>query len=270
MNSRLGPLMAVLLLGLLIGVPALAQVPSAANSYYIPQAGSVGAPVEGLAATRNFHACPNNDAGSMPNNARIKVVLRDGSNVPIVGLSRYSIYVHFNGGTDTQGFEGDGADSIIANGLNNTDPPCPLLQYLYADAPTDASGETYITFKGADSTNPGVAVRDPNRKWGHYDSSIPVFANGVSLQGRLSAAGTNGEYVLRIKNVDIKNGLANGNNQGERISSVDHNTFKNSVGDPPDKLSYWRDLDSDGSLNLTDVNIVTAHMDHDCGYPNSP
>jgi len=270
MNTRLGPAIVSILIGMSVAVLAQAQVPDASNSYFIPQAGSVGTPVPGATAIRFFHACPNNDLGSMPNNARIKVVLRTAGNAPIVGLSRFSIYVHFNGGTDKQGFYGDGADSIIANGLHNIEPPCPLVQYLYADAPTNALGEAYITFTGADSTNPGVSVRDPNRKWGHYDSELPVSANGVLLQGRLADSGNNGDYVLRIKNVDIKNGLADGKNQGERVSSVDHNSFKSNVDKPPDDLSYWRDLDSDGVLNLADINIVTGHMDHDCGYPNSP
>lgn len=270
MKTRLGPLLVSFLIGVSGSVPARAQVPDASKSYFVPEAGSVGTPVQGAMAVRFFHACPNNDVGSMPNNARIKVVLRDAGDAPIVNLSRFSIYVHFNGGTDKQGFEGDGADSIIANGLHNVEPPCPLVQYLYADAPTDVNGETYITFAGANSANPGVAVRDPDRKWGHYDSELPVSANGVLLQGRLIGSGNNGDYVLRIKNVDIKGGLANGKDQGERVSSVDHNTFKSNVDKPPDDLSYWRDLDSDGNLDLSDINIVTAHMDHDCGYPNNP
>lgn len=265
MKARLGPWLLSMLIGLTISASARAQTPSPVFSYYIPQAGPYATPVEGAGAVPFFRACPNNDGGSsLPNNARVKVVIRNAANLPIVGLSNLSIYIHFNGGTDKQGFTGDGADSIIANGVQNTDPPCPLVQYLYADAPTDAAGETYITFTGAGG------VRDSNRKWGHYDSEIPVVANGVLLQGRLAAGGANGDYVLRIKNIDIKNGLANGNNQGERVSSVDYNTYRSNVDDPPDKLSYWRDLNGDGVLSIADLNIVTNHMDHDCGYPMSP
>lgn len=270
MNTRMGLALASILIGLSIG--ALAQAaPNAANSYFIPQAGSVGTPIDGDLATRFFRACPNNDGGSsLPNNARIKVVLRDGSNAPIAGVSRFSIYVHFNGGTDKQGFSGDGADSIIANGNHNIEPACPLVQYLYADANTDATGTTYITFAGANSLNPGVAVRDPDRKWGHYDSELPVVADGVPLEGRLTDAGTNGDYVLRIKNFDIKGGLANGKNQGERVSSVDYNSFRSNLDDPPDNLTYWHDLDSDGTYGSSDFSIFVNHQDHDCGFPMSP
>lgn len=271
MKTRIGPLLVLILIGLSTGLPAWAQVPNAANSFFAPQAGSVATPIVGALATRFFRACPNNDGGSsLPNNARIKVVLKDGSNAPIVGLSRFSIYVHFNGGTDKQGFSGDGADSIIANGERNIEPACPLVQYLYADAPTDATGTTYITFAGADSLNPGVTVRDPNRKWGHYDSNIPVVANGVLLQGRLTDGGTNGEYILRIKNFDIKGGLANGKNQGEAITSVDYNSFRSNLDDPPDDLTYWHDLDSDGTYGSSDFSIFVNHRDHDCGFPMSP
>src|SRR5213083_2775910 len=113
MKTRLGPLFLTTLIGLSVGVPAQAQVPNAGYSYFVPQAGPFATPIEGETATHFFRACPNNDGGSsLPNNARIRVVLRDGSNAPIVGLSNLSIYVHFNGGTDKQGFTGDGADSI--------------------------------------------------------------------------------------------------------------------------------------------------------------
>jgi len=265
MKTRLGPLFLSMLIGLSIGASAQAQVPNAGNSYFVPQAGSMGTPIEGDAAARFFRACPNNDGGSsLPNNARIRVVLRDAGNAPIVGLSNASIYIHFNGGTDKQGFTGDGADSIIANGVGNPNGPCPLLQYLYADGPTDATGTTYITFTGAGG------VRDPNRKWGHYDSELPVVANGVQLQGRLSDAGTNGEYVLRIKNVDIKGGLQNGIDHGESVTSVDYNSFRSSLDDPPDDLTYWRDLNGDGTYSSTDFAILVNHRDHDCGHPMSP
>src|SRR6185295_9743637 len=113
MKTRIGPLAVSILIGLSIGAPTLAQVPNASNSYFVPQAGSVATPLIGALATHFFRACPNNDGGSsLPNNARIKIVLRDGSNAPIVGMSRFSIYIHFNGGTGVQGFSGDGADSI--------------------------------------------------------------------------------------------------------------------------------------------------------------
>jgi hypothetical protein len=140
---------------------------------------------------------------------------------------------------------------------------------LFADAATDVDGVTYITFAGASPGAPGVTLRDPNRKWGHYDSELPVFANGVLLQGRLAAVGgVNGDYVLRIKNFDVKGGLANGNNQGEVVSSVDYNLVKGGVAPAP--YDYWLDFDSSGDVSTTDFNMFTAHMFHDCGHPLSP
>jgi hypothetical protein len=167
-----------------------------------------------------------------------------------------------------QGFSGDGADSIIANSINNTDPLCPDLRYMFADAATDADGVTYITFAGAAPGAPGVTFRDPNREWGHYDSELPVYANGVLLQGRLTEGGSNGDYVLRIKNFDVKGGLANGNNQGEAVSSLDYNTLKGGLY--PAAYDYWLDFDSSGDVNSTDHNMFTAHMFHDCGHPIGP
>jgi len=268
MNTKLSLAPFFFLACLSVGVPAGAQVPDATKSYFYPQSGSVGTPTEGAPATVFFRACPNNDAGSsLPLSARIKVVLIGADDMPIGGLSRFSIYVKLNGGTSIQGFSGDGADSVIANGVYNTDPLCPLLQYIYADAPTDPSGVTYITFAGADSSNPGVAVRNPDRKWGHFDTELPVFANGTQLQGRLLPGGTNGEYVLRIKNFDLRGGLANGNNQGEVVSSLDYNSVSGNIGTPPDDLSYWRDFNSSGDTTITDLNILTSHRNHDCGTP---
>jgi hypothetical protein len=267
MNTRLCAVLTSILISLPFGVLAQTQVPDAANSYFVPQAGEYATPIEGSDAIRFFRACPNNDGGSvLPNKARIKVVLKDVSDVPIEGLPGDRIYVHFNGGTEKQGFFGDGADSIIANGVENPGGACPLVQYLYADGPTDATGTTYITFTGAGG------VRDPDRKWGHYDSELPVIANGVQLQGRLSSdGGTNGEYVLRIKNVDIKGGLQNGLDHGEEVTSVDYNTFRSHIGDPPDDLTYWRDLDSNGTYGSSDFSIMVSHQDHGCDdAPMSP
>jgi len=271
MNFRLGFWMAAYLLCLAIGTPANAQTPDVANSYYVPEAGPVGTPMQGAGAIRFFRMCPNNDGGaSLPQSARIKLVLRDASNAPIVGMSAANIYVKFNGGTNVQGFSGDGADSIIANGIYNTSPACPLVQYLFADAASDAGGVAYITFAGGDPVAPGTTLRDPNRKWGHYDSTLPVFVNGIQLQGRLTDGGTNGDYVLRIKNFDLRGGLSNGMNQGEVVSNLDYNSVKGSLGAPPDELSYWRDFDSSGDVGSTDFNMISNHVYHDCGDPMNP
>jgi hypothetical protein len=270
MDSRLGCVIAASLVCMFIGFPAQAQTPDVAKSYFVPEAGTVGAPLVGQAAVRFFRACPNNDGGaSLPSNARIRIVLHNASDQPIMGIAADQIYIKFNGGTAVQGFVGDGADSIIANSVNNTDPVCPDLRYMFADAATDVNGVTYITFAGADPGDPGVTLRDPNRKWGHYDSELPVYANGVLLQGRLIVTGANGDYVLRIKNFDVKGGMANGNNQGEVVSSVDYNTVKGGVN-MSDALSYWLDFDSSGDVGNTDFNMFTAHMFHDCGNPMSP
>jgi hypothetical protein len=270
MDSRLGCVIAASLVCMFIGFPAQAQTPDVAKSYFVPEAGDVVTPTVGQAAVRFFRACPNNDGGaSLPSNARIRIVLRTANDTRIVGLAADQIYIKLNGGTAVQGFSGDGADSIIANSVNNTDPVCPDLRYIFADAASDANGVAYITFAGADPGAPGVTLRDPNRKWGHYDSVLPVYANGVLLQGRLTVAGVNGDYVLRIKNFDVKGGLANGNNQGEVVSSMDYNTVKGGIN-MSDDLSYWLDFDSSGDVGTTDFNMFTNHMFHDCGKPMSP
>ncbi|HEU4723769.1 MAG TPA: hypothetical protein VFU59_00585 [Candidatus Eisenbacteria bacterium] len=248
---------------------AAAQV-SAATSFYVPQTGTVAAPTEGTVAIRFFRACPNNDAaGSLPNNARIKVVLRDAANNPMVGVPAPNICVLFNGGTAEQGFSGLGADSIIANGTYNVDPLCPLVTCLSADAATDATGTTYITFTGASPGAPGVGVRDPNRKWGHYDSSLPVYANGVQIVGRLTTASPAGSYDLRIKSFDVVEGLGIGLNEGEAVTTADWSTVAWSIG-VSSPLSYWIDFDSSGGVTASDFNLINVHFNHDCDTPNSP
>jgi hypothetical protein len=145
-----------------------AVFPDAINSYFVPQSGPTTTPSEGNIAIRNFRACPNNDGGaSLPQQARIKVVLRDISNVAIEGVAAADICVVFNGGTPAQGYGGLGADSVIANSTWNTSPLCPSLQCIPADGATDATGTTHITFGGV--------TRDYNRKWGHYDWPFPAF-----------------------------------------------------------------------------------------------
>src|SRR5712692_9555173 len=96
---------------------APASIPDPANSYFVPQAGlDYSNPLEGSAAVTFFHACPNNDGGSsLPQNARIKLVVKDASGAPIAGISAADLCIVFNGGTPAQGYSGAGADSIIAN-----------------------------------------------------------------------------------------------------------------------------------------------------------
>ncbi|HSQ60989.1 MAG TPA: hypothetical protein VLT84_11280, partial [Acidobacteriota bacterium] len=60
---------------------AYAGIPEVSNSFFVPQTGTVASPTEGTVAARLFRMCPNNDGGaSLPNNARIKVVVRDINN----------------------------------------------------------------------------------------------------------------------------------------------------------------------------------------------
>ncbi len=239
-------------------------------SYYVPQVGPVTGPTEGMDAVKFFRACPNNDGGTvLPNNARIMVVVRDGFGQAIPGVSPADICVMFNGGTAAQGFSGEGADSIIANSQWNVTPLCPDVRCLMADAPTNAFGVTYVTFMGADPSNPGVSVRDPNRKWGHYDSELPVYVLGIKLPGRLTSGSPNDSYTLRIKNLDWTGGLDALANQGERITVNDFNGVVTTVG-MNNAVSYWKDFDSSGSVNLSDLNLMTAHLNHNCGVPRSP
>ena len=271
MNSRIG-CMVIAALALMLGAAASAQTPDPALSFYVPEAGPVapgGVPVTGAEAVKFFRSCPNNDGGSsLPNNARIKVILRNALG-PVAGFPADQIYIKLNGGTAVQGFSGDGADSVIANGDNNTAPLCPNLRYITADAASDAFGVAYITFRGGNPLTPGTELRNSDRKWGHYDYELPVFANG-QIGGKLDeGAGTIGDYVLRIKSVDIKGGLANGNNQGEVVTQVDFNTVKGEIG-MTDALSYWADFNSSGAVDNIDLNIATFHKDHDCGTPLNP
>jgi hypothetical protein len=240
-------------------------IPDFGQSFYVPQAvvDSIGI-VEGDEAVQYFRACPNNDGGaSLPSNARVKVVLRDVNGNGIPDVTGADICILFNGGTPVQGFSGVGADSVIANSLYNQTPPCPDVRCIPADGPTDANGVAFITFTG-----PG-GVRDPIRKWGHYDSVLPVSVLGIALSGRLTTASSNGTYVLRIKNFDHVGGLGTALNQGEAVTAVDVNGVANSLG-VNNATSYWRDFDSSGEVELADLNMLLYHVNHDCDSPNIP
>jgi len=251
-------------------VPVMAGIPDITNSFYVPQSGTVASPAEGTLASRFFRMCPNNDGGaSLPNNARIKVVVRDVNNNPIPNVAAADICVLFNGGTAAQGFSGTGADSVISNATWNTAPLCPDLRCVAADAATDATGTTYITFGGSDVSTPGVYVRSGNRKWGHYDTALPVYVLGFQLSGRLTSVSANGTYSLRIKSFDWTGGLGAVANVGEAVTSVDVNGVNNGVG-VNNVISYWKDLDHSGAVTSTDVNSINAHITHDCDTPNNP
>jgi hypothetical protein len=245
-------------------VPVMAGIPDVASSFYVPQTGTVATPTEGTVAIRNFRMCPNNDGlTNLPNNARIKVVVRDVNNNPIPNIAAADICVLFNGGTAAQGFSGTGADSVISNSTWNTSPLCPDLRCVAADAATDVNGSTYITFGGADVNNPGVFLRNSNRKWGHYDTTLPVYVLGFQLSGRITSASANGTYTLRIKSYDLTGGLGATANQGETVTSADYNLVSNNINGTG-VGSYWRDFDSSGAVTSTDLNPVNTHFNHNC------
>jgi hypothetical protein len=249
-------------------------LPSVSQSYYVPQSGSVGSPAEGTSAIANFYTCPNNDA--LPNNARIKLDIKDSNGNPITDVAASDINIRFNGGTrgpsPGQGFTGDDADSVIANSQYNSLASCPDVRRISGDAASDAYGVAYLTFQGASSSNPGVAVRDASRKWGHYDTGIPVYVLGVKLQGRLTSASSNDSYKLEIKNVDVASGLTTTSNQGELVNSLDTSPMSAHQGqsDSAAAINWWLDLNSDGVVDGTDSAILQAHSSHKCNSPSNP
>lgn len=268
-------------------LPAMAGVPSTTNSFYVPQAGdpdptglagsvrgahmAAAVLTEGAAAARLFRMCPNNDGGaSFPNNARIKVVVRDVNNQPIPNVAAADICVLFNGGTSAQGFSGVGADSVISNSTWNTSPLCPDVRCVAADKATNAGGVTFITFAGADAANPGVTLRNVNRKWGHYDNIFPVYVLGFQISGKITTGDpTLGSYVLRIKNFDWTGGLTAALNQGEAVTATDFNGIANGIN-INNAISYWKDFDGLNGVQTPDFNIIAQHVTHDCDTPNNP
>ena len=249
---------------------AYAGVPDPTASFFVPQRGTVGTPIEGTSAASFFRACPNNDGGtSLANNARIKVVVRDSNSNGIPGIAAADVCVLFNGGTTAQGFSGVGADSIIANGQFNQSPLCPDVRCVQADAETDATGTTYITFTGSTPGQPGIGTRNPLRKWGHYDTKIPVYVLGFEIQGRLTTASAPNTYTLQIKNYDHNGGLGTALNQGTAVSSTDFNIIANNIG-VNNAFTWWRDFDSVGGIASSDFNQISNHTTHDCDTPFNP
>ena len=246
---------------------------STANSYFVPQIEDSTNPLEGAAAVPYFRTCPNNDGTqTLGHNARLKVVIKDTAGFPIANVSATDIYVVLNGGTAAQGFLGSGADSIVANSMYNPVAQCPNVWTIPADAPTDANGVTYITLKGATPGSPGVATRDPNRKWGHYDSEMPVYFKNLQLQGRFTSGDVNNSYKLLIKNFDLLDGLGTDLNVGEAVTAGDYNDVAAHGGqlDSADPLNWWRDFDSSGSVSIGDINLIGPHVNHGCNSPSNP
>ena len=249
------------------------QIPDVSQCYYVPQAGDTISPLIGNDALRYFRLCPNNDGTqSLGNNARIKIVLRYSDGSPAPNVSASDIEALFNGGTQAQGFSGVGADSIIANSQWN--PGCPDmdlgfgLRGMIADGPTDALGVTYMTFTGVTPGHRGVGTRDPNRKWGHYDTLIPVLVAGFLIQGRLTESSPSGSFALEIKNLDSVGGLLAVMNQGERVNSLDINPLQAEVSNGT--YNFWHDFDWNGVVNALDLNFVKAHNNHSCTSPRNP
>ena len=74
---------------------------------------------------------------------------------------------------------------------------------------------------------------------------------------------------MRIKNFDWTGGLGAIVNQGEAVSITDFNGIANGIG-VNNVVSYWRDFDSSGSVTSTDLNLITAHLNHNCMFPLNP
>jgi hypothetical protein len=254
----------------LAGTPAAyADVPNVDLSFYVPQAGTTTSPLEGTSTPKSFsffRGCPGNDGASYANNSRIMVV-KNGHNDGISGVQAADICLLFNGGTPAQGFSGVGADSILANNQYSVGAVCPDVRCVQADGPTDANGVAYITFAGSVPGSPGVGQRNSDRKWGHYDTEIPVYVLGFKIQGRLTAASTNGTYVLQLKSFDVAGGLTTVLNQGEIVNSADFNTVTSQIGQAFNFLTWWRDFNWDNVVNSTDLASLTAHLSHSCSTP---
>jgi len=240
-------------------------VPDSAQSFFVPQSGPITAPTEGAAAIANARRCPNDDGIQvLKNNARLKVVVKASNGSPIVGVLASDICVLFNGGTPAQGFTGIGDDSIIANSTYNPQWNCPDVRCVQADAPTDASGVTYITWIGATPGSPGVGTRDPFRKWGGWAGDIPVTVLGVQLQGKLTSTSPLGSYTAHVKSLDFLGGRTTELNQGEVVNPLDINTVQAAIGHP---YQYQMDFDNNGFVDLTDLNFIKAHNNHKCNSP---
>jgi hypothetical protein len=110
-----------------------------------------------------------------------------------------------------------------------------------------------------------VATRDANRKWGHFESNIPVYVLGFKLDGRLTSAQATPApaYILRVKNVDVALGLNNSVGAAEIVTGVDVSTVLGSLTTNP-ALKYWYDVDNNGSASGADVTTVLGHLNHSC------
>jgi hypothetical protein len=93
---------------------------------------------------------------------------------------------------------------------------------------------------------------------------------GFEIQGRLTSASATGTYTLRIKNFDWTGGLAASLNLGEAVTISDFNGVASAVGGVQSPFSYWMDFDSNGEVDVADLNMLAYHLSHNCGFPQSP
>jgi len=228
------------------------------QSFFVPQAGvSYATPLEGSAAIRYFRACPNNDQGSsLPLNARVKVVARD-TNGNVMPVAADDMAILINGHPT---FSGMGADEIVASYYFNQLTNCPDLRRIPADHDTDPNGVAYITLTGIHG------MRDSMRKWGQFDSEMPIYVLGVRLAGRLTTASANGTYNLNVRNFDSVGGLSTALNEGERVNNLDVDAAAMDI--TTGIYSYRRDFDADGVNYLSDYDMVSAHANHQCDFPS--
>jgi hypothetical protein len=234
------------------------DTPDLSKSYFVPESMVGGVVTQDAAAIANARRCPNDDGGQvLKNNARLKIMMIGApSGTAMVGIPAQNICVLFN-------------DSIIANSTYNPLWNCPDVRCVQADAPTDASGIAYITWLGSTPGSPGVATRDPLRKWGGYAGDIPVMVLGVQLQGKLSETGIQnvlGNYTAHVKSLDCVGGRTTLLNQGELVNSLDINPVQ-AASVPGVPYKYNLDFTNDGIVNPVDLNFIKAHLNHRCNFP---
>jgi hypothetical protein len=116
-----------------------------------------------------------------------------------------------------------------------------------------------------------VGLRNAARKWGHYDTKIPVYVLGYEISGRLTTASANGTYTLQIKSVDVTGGTGTGLPfLGELVNSADFSAVVSQLGLPFNFLTWWRDFNFDGSVTSADFSIIQPHQNHSCTAPLNP
>lgn len=297
--------------------PAGAGVPDVNTSFFVPQAGSLTTPCEGVNAAGGLsgctgvpangnlgsygatpgppltggalgcnYTCPNLDGGAILRNwARLKIVVRASDGSPIANIPAADICAMFNGGTPAQGFSGVGADAIAADPQwsGGVAGGCPAVRCIQADAPTDATGTTFITWIGHQASDaPGMGNRDPSRKWGGYDNDIPIMVLGYKLRGQLATTGPGavpGNFSAFVRTFDVQGSNLAILNSAEKVTNpTDYNYVNARVNAVPGQnpALFGFDVDYNGNGTVTssaDFNLFTAHLQnggHNCINPNNP